>query len=774
MILEQQKEATVLSEGEAGESIKMSLDLDSAQILMQMLSKNLYSDEIGSTVRETASNALDSHRRSGVTDPIIVSFKTTKDGNYEFAVEDFGTGLDADDVQNIISKYGKSTKRNSKNELGMMGLGFKAPLAYSSSFYFVCRKAGMERKYMMYEGEDGNTIDLLYEKATTEKNGVKVIVPVKWQDRGQFENRIKEQLCYFEGVFFDCPNTSIDNNFIIVRTEHFQWSEMATDSKMHICLDNVYYPIDFPKLGIQPLNFPIALRFSLSDGLFPVPNREQLKYTTESKAVILNKLEKVADFFVNKYNATVKDGDNIFDIFNYYTYNTRYVHGISKDRSLDANILKQYSKVQFVEPQLKQLKLLKVRDLLMVKDYLVQEFVVKYNLRNGRFNSEERSRYRSTLYFNNLTEKDTIYKFTEMDHQKKTYLRETIGQSGSSKQFVRREKFIKLGNPYKKIDGSNYNNWIKILQLQLHPRSEWRARIKEAQTVIDLVTANMVDVDKIVVPQKWVEDRKKEKVKIMTAKGTNVRRKKLTGEVTGKMSEQLERYVSGKNCKFVSTVIQMKDAHKSKNFIVYSNQDYENKMQEYYNVFPKNVKFVMFSERELKNLKDIELHNWMTMEEFEKGKHKVFRRAVTAYLIDQLISKYSSVFNKRQILQKVSTDLFTKLEELKEYQEKYHIGRGNEEIYKAMLSVAEEGNLYDPKPYALYKELKAVLEKLTFLNPLLAMMYVGYAENTQHIDIIKDLFKYYKHKMDWENYVPEVIEEPALTEEEVEELESEI
>jgi hypothetical protein len=49
----------------------MSLDLDSAQMLMQMLSKNLYSDGIGSTIRETASNALDSHRRAGVTDQLL-------------------------------------------------------------------------------------------------------------------------------------------------------------------------------------------------------------------------------------------------------------------------------------------------------------------------------------------------------------------------------------------------------------------------------------------------------------------------------------------------------------------------------------------------------------------------------------------------------------------------------------------------------------------------------------------------------------------------------
>ena len=121
MILETQKDAVIMELGDTNDSMDMSLDLDSAQILMQMLSKNLYSDAIGSTVRETCSNALDSHRRAGVDDPIVVSFNLNNDNTYSFSVEDFGIGLDASDVANIISKYGKSTKRLSANELGMMG-----------------------------------------------------------------------------------------------------------------------------------------------------------------------------------------------------------------------------------------------------------------------------------------------------------------------------------------------------------------------------------------------------------------------------------------------------------------------------------------------------------------------------------------------------------------------------------------------------------------------------------------------------------------------------
>lgn len=52
MILEKQANAQVVSEGDLQKSINMGLDLDSSQFIMQILSKNLYSDPIGSVVRE--------------------------------------------------------------------------------------------------------------------------------------------------------------------------------------------------------------------------------------------------------------------------------------------------------------------------------------------------------------------------------------------------------------------------------------------------------------------------------------------------------------------------------------------------------------------------------------------------------------------------------------------------------------------------------------------------------------------------------------------------
>lgn len=120
MILEKQTSHLVLDTQEA-ETISMGIDVESAPMLMQMLSKNLYSDDIGSPIREAVSNALDSQIRAGTTKPIIVSLKMDRQYNYEFSVEDWGVGLDDEDVKSIISKYGKSTKRLAANELGAWG-----------------------------------------------------------------------------------------------------------------------------------------------------------------------------------------------------------------------------------------------------------------------------------------------------------------------------------------------------------------------------------------------------------------------------------------------------------------------------------------------------------------------------------------------------------------------------------------------------------------------------------------------------------------------------
>jgi hypothetical protein len=774
MILEKQKEANVLVDGQAQESIGMSLDLDSAQILMQMLSKNLYSDDIGSAIRECASNALDSHRRAGVDEPIVVSFKSSSYNNYEFCVEDFGTGLDADDVKNIISKYGKSTKRLSNNELGMMGLGFKAPLAYSSSFYFVCRKDGMERKYMMYEGEDTNTIDLLYEKETTERNGVKIIIPVKYSDKWNFMKKIKEQLCYFESVYFDVPeDSSITNEFMISRHKHFQFSEMSTDKNLHICLDNVYYPLDFDKLGMSRIEFPIALRFSLSDKLYPTPNRESIRYTQEAKEIIKQKLTDVANYFISKYNENIETGGDIKSVVNYLEKNGYF---LTMENGMKQRIdpFVTFATIQPVIPQLDGIKLIDFPSFYKrTKQYLLPNtFKCKYSLKYKRMNDMEKHYVYGYNIESICNGNANVYVYEDrIPGIKKDYLRATCKESDNN-FFVKPAKHMALGIPAK----YDVNTYYHLLELKNYPKEQWRDVIKEYQHIISLISANFINLDELVVPQYFIDSRKKIKPTINGTGIPGVRRQKLKGEINGKEAADLQKWSDGRCCKFVPTIYKLESLESDKNLKVYAHHDDYMKLDALFGCIQKQkVKVITFSQRELSIIKDSEIHNLMSLEQFMEGKNKPFKRMATAYLIKKMIEKYRATFDRSLQVGFTSTPLKNKLHLLSKYaSDNYYLpgysgGSGPaKEFLESMLAVAEEHKLYDMTIYPEVMELQEIFDKLPFLNPF--MTGVGYYDDKNPlVNVLSDLFKYYRYRVDLKHYNIRLNEE-VLSQETIEEL----
>lgn len=755
MILEKQKEANVLEVGNAQQSIGMSLDLDSAQILMQMLSKNLYSDAIGSTIRECASNALDSHRRAGVDKPIIVSFQRGESNTFEFSVEDFGIGLDADDVEKIISKYGKSTKRDSATELGMMGLGFKAPLAYCSSFYFIARKNGIERKYMMYEGEDVNTIDLLYTRGTVEENGVKVIVPVTYYDKYDFIKKMKEQLAYFENVYFNVMDSEIKNDFVIFRGEDYQYSELASDSYMHICLDNVYYPIDFEKLGINnKIDFPLALRFGLSDGIFPTPNRESIRYTPEAKDAIKKKLAKVADYFVNKYNESVEESDNIKAIMDFYSWSNRKYTSFNKNFNIKE--IMPFATAVPKDPKLKGVKLLSTKKLMEVRDYWLQEYYCKVRIERNRA-SMINGKYCYDFQPKNIMDGEVYYYHGKMSGIKKDYLR-TINK-GKVTFIVSKTKSLKLGDR-RDAARNNYDCYRNILELDMHPRSEWRERIKEFQYVVSLITNTWQDLDDLVVPQAFIDSRKKPTT---TVAGSGKRRK-VSGEVVGKEACELQRYVDGKNCKWESKNFNLERLVLGEHLTIYGSHADAPELDKLYSLFPTySVRFVTFSERELKIVQSVEAHNWMPYQEFMKGKSKMFRRIVTAHLINGLRGRKSELFAKYTNLEKISKSLHDDVEKLVNYRKKWYIS-GDQSTINKMIEIAETNKWFDGSVYPTLQHVENMIEKLPFLNVMLGKItYVSDASNP-YLTAMSDLFKYHKVRVNLNKYKTSIVEEESTEE----------
>jgi hypothetical protein len=281
--------------------------------------------------------------------------------------------------------------------------------------------------------------------------------------------------------------------------------------------------------------------------------------------------------------------------------------------------------------------------------------------------------------------------------------------------------------------------------------------IKEFQHILSLLTADFINIDEMVIPQTFLDSRKK--VKPVGVTGQSVGRKmKLAGEIVGKQAVELQRYVDGKNCKWESTTYKLETLHQAKYLTVYGSQENIQDMDELYSVIPRRyVRFVSFSDRELENVKKIDVHNWMSYDEFMKGENKLFKRCATSYRIKQFKSSYSSLFDRRYYLEDLSTSLLKNLDDLHSYVLEHYVNNGSQGILSRIAILAEEKNLFDPEIYQTLLDAQSKLDKLPFLNYMFNRM--SYGNNTDGINCVRDLCKYHKFRLDIKNYKNNIVEQ---------------
>ena len=156
----------------------------------KILSDGLYSNKIKAIIRELSCNAVDSHVAAGKPDvPFEVHLPTMLEP--WFSVRDFGTGLNNDQVVNIYTTYFESTKSDSNDFIGALGLGSKSPFSYTENFTVTAIKDGTKRIYSAFINEVGvPSIAEMSEELTDEGNGVEVKFSVT--DRYDYNSFVHE------------------------------------------------------------------------------------------------------------------------------------------------------------------------------------------------------------------------------------------------------------------------------------------------------------------------------------------------------------------------------------------------------------------------------------------------------------------------------------------------------------------------------------------------------------------------------------------------------
>ena len=287
-----------------------------------ILSDGLYSNKILAVIRELSTNAYDSHVDAGREDrPFDVHLPTRLEPH--FHVRDYGTSMTHDQCMTLYTTYFRSTRNDSNDSVGCLGLGSKAPFAYADSFTVEAFKDGEKRVYAAHRDSNGSpTFCLMDTVPTDEEDGIKVSLPVEKNDCDRFAKEATKTYQYFKVR----PNINAELMYNTERSlltdKNGKWEFTATRSDNFVIMGQIAYPIDESSVGDhyndddKPANFlwhTSGLRLHLNIGDVDItPSRESLSYTPETKKNIRNVIQTVIDDIKESVEDAIKSQPTLY------------------------------------------------------------------------------------------------------------------------------------------------------------------------------------------------------------------------------------------------------------------------------------------------------------------------------------------------------------------------------------------------------------------------------------------------------------------------------
>ena len=290
-----------------------TVDAEDMRYIASLL-RNNYSNTILATIRETYANAVDANleNRTNICD-VIIKVPTRFDPTY--SVRDQGKGLTREEIFNLYSKFGKSTKRGSNVAIGGFGIGRFAPLSYQQSFTVESFCDGNVTVYTVYISEENDTkIDEVFSQPCGQPSGIRISVGVNAADINKFVDTVQ--------TFFKYNNNLpkfIGENIIIAKPEAIisndEWMICSRDwsNRSYIVMGSIAYPIDtnliqLPKEFENHFHISGQIIFFANVGDVSLHHsRESLEYTNSTKKYLVDRhikmYREIDDLIVQKINS---------------------------------------------------------------------------------------------------------------------------------------------------------------------------------------------------------------------------------------------------------------------------------------------------------------------------------------------------------------------------------------------------------------------------------------------------------------------------------------
>jgi len=287
----------------------------------KILSSSLYANKIRAIIRELSTNAYDSHVAAGRGDmPFDVHLPSAFEPH--FAIRDYGVGLSKHEVEHIYTTYFSSTKSDSNDYVGALGLGSKSPFAYTENFSVTAIKDGIKLNYSAYVNEHGfPAIALLGESFTEEPSGVEIRFSVSDTDFYRFLDEAK----YVYQWFKIHPTVSSSLHYTCNQIEYLDQDiipgvHLMKNSYYHnsvAVMGNIAYPIEVPNqeenLGTLAslLKCNLVMHFEIGSLDFQA-SREGLSYIPSTIKAICERLSMLNDKLYEVFFEQATKLDNLW------------------------------------------------------------------------------------------------------------------------------------------------------------------------------------------------------------------------------------------------------------------------------------------------------------------------------------------------------------------------------------------------------------------------------------------------------------------------------
>jgi len=246
----------------------------------------------------------------GYTGPVEVTLPTRM--NPVLTIADHGVGMSVDDLHKIYTKYGASTKRDTDDQIGMLGLGSKSPLALADSFTVTTVKGGIKTVAMVTKEDGIGQLRILDTSVTDSDSGTTISVATA---PGKFANKAENLFRFWEPGTVVVDGQEPDHAELeqIGPNMFVAYSDLGGD---YVVMGNIGYRIaqkdSWYERGIQDHRYDysisVVIKANMGDVHF-TPSREGLKYTPRT----VNFIEEARKQFVTNVATHVTDGVEALD-----------------------------------------------------------------------------------------------------------------------------------------------------------------------------------------------------------------------------------------------------------------------------------------------------------------------------------------------------------------------------------------------------------------------------------------------------------------------------